>query len=198
MNKKQNYNNDTSNIYLAHKFSKQHHISDAEGLRRAYNEPNRLYINGNRLYVAGTTWTDDRMNVSKPPLYTMLLKGLFPQTIPDNFSLSDPIDDLKIPLFKTQDIQRYKEAAEVLKNNPNIDQLVGHSMGSSVILQLNKDNNDKFTTRTYSAPVFDVLPHSNDDANSQRYRTSGDLVSIFDNNANTVYKDSLSVTSINA
>ena len=57
-----------------------YNIADNEGLRRAYNQPNRIYVNGNRMYVAGTTWTDDRMNVSKPPLYTMLLRlfvGLF-------------------------------------------------------------------------------------------------------------------------
>ena len=127
-------------------------LSDAEGLRRAYNEPNRIYVDNtnNRMYVAGTTWTDDRENISKPPFYTMLLKGLFPQTIPDNFSLNDAIDDLKIPAFKTQDIQRYKEANEVLTNHPNITELVGHSMGGSVILQLNSAYNNKFTTRTYS------------------------------------------------
>ena len=42
-------------------------ITDAEGLRRAYNNPNRLYKHGDRLYVAGTKWTDDKMDVSKPP-----------------------------------------------------------------------------------------------------------------------------------
>jgi hypothetical protein len=170
LHKRKNYINDNSNIYSTHKFLKQHHLSDAEGLRRAYTEPNRLYINGDRLYVAGTTWTDGYTN---------------------KFSLNDAIDDLKIPFFQTQHIQRYKDAAEALNNNPDINQLVGHSMGSSVILQLNKDNNNKFITRTYSAPVFDLFPHSNDDSNNQRYRTSGDLVSIFDNNANTVYKNSL-------
>ena len=77
-------------------------ITDAEGLRRAYNNPNRLYKHGDRLYVAGTTWTDDKMDVSKPPWYTTLLKDILPGKIPDNFSLNDAIDDLKIPEFKTE------------------------------------------------------------------------------------------------
>ena len=170
-NKRKNFINDNSNMYLKNKFiNKKHYISDAEGLRRAYNEPNRLYINGDRLYVAGTTWTDGHTG---------------------NFSLNDAIDDLKIPLFQTKDIQRYKDAEKVLSNNPEINQLIGHSMGSSVILELNKNNNDKYTTRTYSAPVFDLFPHQNNDPNNQRYKTAGDLVSIFDYNANTVYKNSI-------
>jgi hypothetical protein len=180
-----------------------YHIADNEGLRRAYNQPNRIYINGDRMYVAGTTWTDDRMNISKPPLYTMLLKGLFPGMIPDNFSLNDAVDDLKIPTFQTKNIQRYKDAEQVLKDNPNVNTLVGHSMGSSVILELNKANNDKFTTRTYSAPVFDPIPNSfeKNDSNNERFRTKNDLVSIFDNNAQTIYKptvlDPLSLHSYN-
>jgi hypothetical protein len=192
----------TSNIVFKNRqiLSKPfYNIADNEGLRRAYNQPNRIYVNGDRMYVAGTTWTDDR-NISKPPLYTMLLKGLFPQTIPDNFSLNDAIDDLKIPMFKTQDIQRYKDAEQVLKDNPNIKTLVGHSMGSSVILELNKANNDKFTTRTYSAPVFDPFPNNweKNDANNQRFRTKGDPVAIFDNNAETVYKQTLDPLSLHS
>ena len=163
-------------------------ITDAEGLRRAYNRPDRLYKHGDRLYVAGTTWTDDKMNVSKPPWYTVALKGMFPQTFPDNFSLNDAIDDLKIPEFKTRDIQRYKDADNFLKKNSDIKQLIGHSMGGSVVLQLNKDNNNKFETRTYSAPVFDVLPNKNNDPENERFKTLGDPVAMFDNNAKTTFK----------
>ena len=177
-----------------------YHIADNEGLRRAYSQPNRIYVDGNRMYVAGTTWTDDRMTVSKPPLYTMILKGLLPGMIPDNFSLNDAVDDLKIPTFQTKNIQRYKDAEQVLKDNPNINTLVGHSMGSSVILELNKANNDKFITRTYSAPVFDPFPNNweKNDQNNQRFRTQGDPVAIFDNNAQTVYKPTLDPLSLHS
>ena len=77
------------------------------------------------------------MDVSKPPWYTTLLKDILPGKIPDNFSLNDAIDDLKIPEFKTRDIQRYKDADKFLKQNSDIKQLIGHSMGGSVVLQLN-------------------------------------------------------------
>ena len=166
-------------------------ITDAEGLRRAYNNPNRLYKHGDRLYVAGTTWTDDKMDVSKPPWYTALLKDILPGKIPDNFSLNDAIDDLKIPEFKTRDIQRYKDADKFLKQNSDIKQLIGHSMGGSVVLQLNKDNNNKFETRTYSAPVFDVVPHNSNDPENERFKTLGDPVAIFDNNARVTFKPTL-------
>ena len=171
--------------------NEEDNITDAEGLRRAYNNPNRLYKHGDRLYVAGTTWTDDKMDVSKPPWYTTLLKDILPGKIPYNFSLNDAIDDLKIPEFKTRDIQRYKDADKFLKQNSDIKQLIGHSMGGSVVLQLNKDNNNKFETRTYSAPVFDVIPHNSNDPENERFKTLGDPAAIFDNNARVTFKPTL-------
>lgn len=156
-----------------------YNIADNEGLRRAYNEPNRIYVHGNRMYVAGTTWTDG---------YT------------GRISLNDAIDDLKIPFFQTRNIQRYKDAEQVLEDNPNINTLVGHSMGSSVILELNKANNDKFITRTYSAPVFDPFPNDweKNDPNNERFRTKGDPVAFFDNNAKTIYKPTLDPLSLHS
>ena len=132
-------------------------ITDAEGLKRAYSSPDRLYKRGDTLYIAGTTWTDDKMDTSKPPWYNTVLKDISFGKIPINFSLGDAIDDLKIPEFKTRDIQRYKDADTMLKSSPEVKNLIGHSMGSSVALQLNKDYGNKFDARTYSAPVFDVF-----------------------------------------
>ena len=42
-------------------------ITDAEGLKRAYSSPDRLYKHGDRLYIAVTTWTDDNMDVANLP-----------------------------------------------------------------------------------------------------------------------------------
>ena len=47
--------------------NEEDNVTDAEGLRRARNDPNRLCNGGDRLYVAGTARTDDKMDVSKPP-----------------------------------------------------------------------------------------------------------------------------------
>jgi hypothetical protein len=168
-------------------------ITDAEGLRRAYSSPDRLYKHGDRLYIAGTTWEDPKMDVSRPPWYTILLKGLFPQEIPDDFSLNDAVDDLKIPEFKTRDIERYRDAKKFLQAHPEVKQLIGHSMGSSVALQLNADFRNRFETRTYAAPVFHLLPGSDSsDPKDQRFRTFGDPVAMFDNAASeTVVKPTL-------
>ena len=168
-------------------------ITDAEGLRRAYSSPDRLYKHGDRLYIAGTTWEDPKMDVSRPPWYTILLKGPFPQEIPDDFSLNDAVDDLKIPEFKTRDIERYRDAKKFLEAHPDVKQLIGHSMGSSVALQLNADFHDRFETRTYAAPVFHLLPGSDSsDPRDERFRTFGDPVAMFDNAASeTVVKPTL-------
>ena len=133
------------------------------------------------------------MDVSRPPWYTILLKGLFPQEIPDDFSLNDAVDDLKIPEFKTRDIERYRDAKKFLEAHPDVKQLIGHSMGSSVALQLNADFRNRFETRTYAAPVFHLLPGSDSsDPNDERFRTFGDPVAMFDNAASeTVVKPTL-------
>ena len=39
-------------------------LSDQDGLDRAYASPNSIYINGNKMYIAGTKWTRDP---DKPP-----------------------------------------------------------------------------------------------------------------------------------
>ena len=170
---------------------KEEEITDAEGLKRAYSNPDRLYKHGDTLYIAGTTWTDDKMDTSKPPWYNTVLTDISFGKIPINFSLGDAIDDLKIPEFKTSDIQRYKDADTLLKSSPEVKNLIGHSMGSSVALQLNKDYGNKFNTRTYSAPVFDVLPDRSNTAQNERFRTFGDPVAMFDNNATTFFKPTL-------
>ncbi len=73
-------------------------------------------------------------------------------------------------------------------------------MGSSVILELNKANDNKFLTRTYSAPVFDPFPNNweKNDTNTERFRTKGDPVALFDNNAQAVYKSTLDPLSLHS
>jgi hypothetical protein len=102
-------------------------ISDAEGLKRAYAADSGLYSFNDRLYIAGTK------------------------------SLSDIKDDItKIPAWgDSRSIQRYQDATEYLKQHPNITEVSGHSLGGSVALQLQKDNDQIQHTRTYGAPALD-------------------------------------------
>jgi len=136
-------------------------ISDSEGLSRAYKQQDKLYINNNKLYIAGTS------------------------------SLRDVYDDLKIPFQLTRYSQRYKDAEKVLRNNPDIDTLIGHSLGSSVSLELNKNHYNKYKTRNYSSPVFDMFKNNSVNDKNLRFKTNYDIISMFDKNAINISKPSI-------
>ena len=54
--------------------------------------------------------------------------------------------------------ERYQKAYEYLKNHPEIDTRMGHSLGGDVVLQLQKDFPERhFKTITYGARVLDLL-----------------------------------------
>jgi len=128
-------------------------ITDSEGLSRAYNSPNSVYVDGNRMYISGT------------------------------HNLRDVFDDItKIPFWgDVKNSERYQQAATALKDNPQVDTVIGHSLGGSVALEINKQNNNQFKTRTYGAPVLDFSFDRN--PNNQRFRHPGDRISMFDTGA---------------
>ena len=101
-------------------------VSDADGLKEAYNTKSGVYQYGKRLYIAGTR---DKQDVW---------------------------DDItKIPFWgNSTDIARYKTAAEYIKEHPEITQLTGHSLGGAVALELQKQLNEIHGTRTFGAPVY--------------------------------------------
>ena len=124
-------------------------ITDKVGLNKAYGRASKLYTHGNTLYIAGTS------------------------------SLQDVWDDLKIPLNLTEQSERYKKAASLLKVNKDIQNVVGHSLGGSVALELQKDYPErKFKSNTYGAPVASLTGADN------RFRNYFDPVSILDRGAN--------------
>ena len=128
-------------------------IYDNEGLSRAYDSPNSVFIDGNKMYIAGT------------------------------HNLRDVWDDIsKIPFWgDVRNSERYQQAEAALKDNPQVDTVITHSLGSSVGAELNKQNNDKFNTRFYGSPFID-LSFSRDSKN-KRYRHPGDIISMFDTGA---------------
>ena len=143
-------------------------LSDSEGLNRAYKQPDKLYINNNKLYIAGTS------------------------------NLRDVYDDLKIPFKLTRFSQRYQDAEKVLRNNKDIDTLIAHSLGSSVSLELNKNYNDKFKTRNYSSPVFDLFKNNSVNDKNLRFKTNNDIISMFDKNAINISKPSINPLSLHS
>ena len=100
-------------------------MSDSEGLSKALNAPNSVFIDGNRMYIAGT------------------------------HNLRDVWDDVsKIPFWgDLRNSERYQQAEAALKDNPQVNTVIGHSLGGSVALEINKQNNNQFKTRTYGAPI---------------------------------------------
>ncbi len=52
---------------------------------------------------------------------------------------------------------RYQKAEEALKRNPQILKAVGHSLGGSLALELQKNYKNIEGTRTYGAPAVDPL-----------------------------------------
>ena len=139
------------------------HISDAEGLRMAYQQPNHIYIKDNRMYIAG----------SKSP--------------------KDWVDNVAfIPAQLTQFHNIYQSAHTELQNNPQVNELIGHSAGGSVLLELEKQYPNRFQkSRSYAAPVFSPLGNENLDQHHLRFRTLGDPVAILDDSAITVKKPTI-------
>ena len=127
-------------------------ITDAEGLKRAYKHGD-YHIHGNTMYIAGS------------------------------HTLRDWYDDFtKIPVFgDLRNSERYQKAHEALMNNPQVKTVVGHSLGGSVALELEKNYNHITNSRTYGAPVFDLMGKESN--NVSRYRNWGDIFSIADRSA---------------
>ena len=103
------------------------HKLNENGLNKAYNNLNKIHVQGDTMYIAGTS------------------------------NLKDVYDDItKIPFFGTiTDSTRYNQAKTALDLNPNITKIVGHSLGGSVALEFQK-NNPKYSTTTYGAPVLQI------------------------------------------
>ena len=83
-------------------------LEDRVGLDRAYKDPRKVYMEGDSMYVAGTS------------------------------SLGDAMDDLALPFGLTKGTQRYIDAERVLQANPKIRRVGGHSLGGAVSLELGK------------------------------------------------------------
>ena len=135
-------------------------ISDAEGLQRAYAQGD-YYIRGNTLWIAGSHTAQDWYD-----------------------------DVTKVPAWgDLRDSARYKAVEKVLREHPEVTNVVGHSLGGAVALELQKGN-QSLKSRTYGSPTWDPFgsdkqalggPFSKD--NVERYRNYSDPFSLFDGSA---------------
>ena len=146
-----------SNRNIGHFKKLTHHKENTEGLKQAYkNRDTYLYLKDDTLYIGGTQ------------------------------NIRDVYDDItKVPFWgDVRNSQRYQDADELLKKNPQVKKLVGHSLGGSVTLELQKQYPERnFETTTYGAPVTAF-------GKGNRYRHSGilitDPISMFDFGATTI------------
>ena len=148
------YNNKIIPLVKNVGFSSNFHNTNKLGLSKAYASDNSTHIDGDTLFIAGT------------------------KTARDVFS-----DWIKIPLGLTRYSKRYKEAEDALKANPQVKNLIGHSLGSAVSDELSKRNEDKqLKTTLYGSPFVDFTGKQSDN----RYRHKFDPVSILDRGSKTV------------
>ena len=122
-------------------------MENRQGLAEAYKIDTGTYVAGDSLFIAGTN------------------------------SARDVWDDLKIPLGMTSRSQRYEDANRVLKANPQIRRIVGHSLGGAVALELQREH-PAMKTVTYGAPVISA-------SGGERYRAVLDPFAMFDFGAKT-------------
>jgi pimeloyl-ACP methyl ester carboxylesterase len=95
----------------------------------------------------------------------------------------DVWDDLKIPFGLTRYSKRYIDADKVLQQDPNINKLVGHSLGGAVALEFQKNYPERnFQTITYGAPV------NSDNHSNERFRKDGYIFSFLDSGAQSYNK----------
>ena len=136
-------------------------IEDRFGLTNAYRSPSGIYRTGNTLYISGTGGKD----------------GDFTKDWIDNFT--------KLPFRNAHNTQKYKDAMEALKKNPDVTRLVGHSLASAVINKINEEQPNRFSSTTYATPA--VKPRRKGKQNPRRldYRNPNDVVSILDGYAET-------------
>jgi hypothetical protein len=95
-------------------------LTDDEGLDRAYALTDKLHMHGDTMYVAGTSY------------------------------LQDVWDDLKIPFKETTKAQRYMGADDLRKKNPQVSNLVGHSLEGSSVLDLQKNLGEQTFKTTHT------------------------------------------------
>ena len=144
-------------------------LTDTQGLRLAYESPDRMYRNGSILYIAGTK------------------------------DAIDFWDDLKLPCYQTRNTKRYKDVDKFIqdgtididgKKHYGVTDIIAHSLGSAVGQQINNDYGNIFRSRSYGSP-FVSNQQPEDTGNNLRIRKAGDPASMFDNGAINLNRSSL-------
>ena len=121
---------------------------DSYYIDKAYNDPNSVVYEPktDTLYIAGT------------------------------HSTSDLLTDLTLPIGMLNKTDRYQSAKQLYELYGRPRNIVSHSLGGSIALELNKEYNNNINVTTYGSPVVDINPFQK----PQRRRHYGDPVSMMD------------------
>ena len=167
---------------LADKALKGEKISDAEGLKRASQAPDGIYIYGDTLFASGTRgnflgheWQQNMEHIAKP-----IVKGLVTNNIDKITSLGAASAPELAPAIglvggalsigKTQmgpeaqketqvniqALDRYKNAVKAMDANPQVKKAVGFSVGGMTVLELKNKYKD-LTGNVYGTPYTDTF-----------------------------------------
>ena len=102
-----------------------------------------------------------------------------------SYSAQDWVDDFtKVPFWgDTKESERYKMADQfynkLIESGKPVDRVVGHSLGGSVALEMEKNHNIDYS-RTFGAPVVDLKGSG---GTVERLRHPLDPISVFDRRA---------------
>ena len=148
------YNNNLPQIKNIGLQNNFHHTNKL-GLSKAYASDSAIHIDGDTMYIAGTR------------------------------NIRDWYDDItKLPFGLTKHADRYRQAEEVLKENPNVKKLVGHSLSSAVSDELKKAHPDRNLEikAMYGSPFVQL----SGDKHENRFRHRFDPISMLDRGSKTV------------
>lgn len=142
---------------------------DAAGLRKAYASATNVWIDHehNTVYTAGTQ-IDPFTN-----------PGGLEQTVGDL-----ALDAFRVPTMTLAGTQRYEQVKRILQQNPHLNTVVGHSLGSATLNQLVSDMPRWHgRARLYADPSISWGSFSADDPRIDAFRHPFDPISILDRNA---------------
>jgi len=131
------------------------HNTNKIGLNRAYSSNSSTYVKDDTLYIAGSKTLVDWY---------------------DNFT--------KLPFGLTKYSGRYKDAEKALVQNPQIKNIVAHSLGSNVSVELTKQHPDKNLEikALYASPFIDFGSKTQ----GNRFRHKYDVISMLDRGSENV------------
>ena len=134
-------------------------------------------MEGDTMYISGTKHADSLIDTALDHSFDNITKNI------QQGRYQDLWDDLKLPFHQTYRTERYKNVQDELDRNPNIKNVVGHSLGSAVAYEAQARNHKRdLNVVAYSAPL---VSQPGDPSGQNRRRNMFDPVAILDKGSRT-------------